>query len=616
MASRSDIEAGKAHVLVYVKNQVAAGLNAIGGQLKGLGSQAMSAGTGISAAGAAIIAPFVAAISHFTDAGSALADMSARTGQSVGSLAELKFAAEQTGSSLEAVEKAIKFQQKSGSTETFDEIAARISAIEDPAKRTQAAIKAWGKAGTELLPMVNNLAALRQEARDLGLVPTEEAVNMADAIGDSLDKVKGVFSATLFEIGAAIAPVLIPALDITVKIAATVGRWIRENSQLVRTIALIGAGLLAAGAAVTAIGGAIFVLGTAFTAIAGAVTAVGAILGTSLATILSPVGILVAVLGGAALLWLKFSDSGKAAISAVMAELAPFLHTIKGTLQGIFDALAGGDLMLAGKIAITGLQLVLQQGLLRIVEMIGGTLGDALGSIGTDLIQGDFAGAWQTAVAGMAATWDSFAAGIVEVMAAVVGKIKQLWDAAVIGIRGSIAGLRGIVGVTLGGTKAGKALDTLLSTADSAVGVGGAVGSTVLGVGKSATDIVAAAARDREAKSSDAFNKRIASGADRARQAADDLGRQLDDLTGQAANARAKAAERFAAESPASVTAEAKSSVAGTFSAAAFLALAQGGKTGLERIADEQLKEQRRHTQLLDEQVQKTTNLERALKVA
>ena len=124
--------------------------------------------------------------------------------------------------------------------------------------------------------------------------------------------------------------------------------------------------------------------------------------------------------------------------------------------------------MLAGKIAITGLQLVLQQGLLRIVEMIGGTLGDALGSIGTDLIQGDFAGVWQTAVAGMAATWDSFAAGIVEVMAAVVGKIKELWDAAVIGIRGSIAGLRGIVGATLGGTKAGAALDTLLSTADTA----------------------------------------------------------------------------------------------------------------------------------------------------
>ena len=61
--------------------------------------------------------------------------------------------------------------------------------------------------------MVDNLAALRQEARDLGLVPTEEAVSMADAIGDSLDKVKSVFSATLFEIGAAIAPVLIPALD-------------------------------------------------------------------------------------------------------------------------------------------------------------------------------------------------------------------------------------------------------------------------------------------------------------------------------------------------------------------------------------------------------------------
>ena len=90
----------------------------------------------------------------------------------------------------------------------FDKVAADIAAIEDPAKRTEAAFEAWGKSGVKLLPMVDSLKELRQQARDLGLVPTEEAVSMADAIGDSLDQVKSVFSATLFEIGAAIAPVL------------------------------------------------------------------------------------------------------------------------------------------------------------------------------------------------------------------------------------------------------------------------------------------------------------------------------------------------------------------------------------------------------------------------
>lgn len=55
-------------------------------------------------------------------------------------------------------------------------MAAKIAAIEDPAERTRMAMEAWGISGTMLLPMVKDLQPLRQEARDLGLVPTDEAV--------------------------------------------------------------------------------------------------------------------------------------------------------------------------------------------------------------------------------------------------------------------------------------------------------------------------------------------------------------------------------------------------------------------------------------------------------
>jgi hypothetical protein len=345
---------------------------------------------------------------------------------------------------------------------------------------------------------------------------------------------------------------------------------------------------------------------------------VGAILGTSLAAIFSPIGILVGVLGGLVFLWLKFSESGKSAIGQVMAALQPFIETFKTTFQGIFDALAGGDLALAGQIAITGLQLVLAQGLAAIVDLFEGTLGDAIGTIGTQLITGDFAGAWDTAIAGITAAWDSFAAGILEVMAALVRKIQELWDQAVIGMRVSIGVIRGAAGGLLGGTHAGDAIDKLLSRADAAVTLGGNAGKVGLGIVSAGANVLSAVANARERESADKFGRRIAGGADKARAAADDLAKRLADLSGQAAEARAKAGARFTAESPAAVAEDAakKTSVAGTFSAAAFLALAQGGKTGLERIADEQLKEQRKQTQLLDEQVQKTTNLERALKVA
>src|SRR5262245_38536351 len=123
MASRSDIEAGKAHVLLYLKNQLTGGIKSAGQQLQGLGTNVMTIGAGMAGLGAAIVAPLAAAVTHFASVGSELNDMSARTGQSVGSLAELKFAAEQTGASLEDVEKAILKQQRNGLGNDFDAVA-------------------------------------------------------------------------------------------------------------------------------------------------------------------------------------------------------------------------------------------------------------------------------------------------------------------------------------------------------------------------------------------------------------------------------------------------------------------------------------------------------------
>ena len=302
MASRADIEAGRAYITLYLKNSaLVKGLGAIRDQMQGLGSGVMRIGGMMAAAGASIVAPLAGAVLHFSSAGSELADMSARTGQAAGSLAELKFAAEQTGSGLEDVEKAILKQQKNGSLLTFDQMAAKIAAIEDPAERTRAAFEAWGKAGPKLLPMVANLQALRQEARDLGLVPTEEAVGMADAIGDALDKVKAVISATVFEVGAALAPMLLPALETVKNIAGWFNRWAKQNGAVIRTVAMIGAGLVVAGGVVVAIGATIFGIGSAFGLLATAITGVGTVLGF----LLNPVTLVVAAVAAGIIIWAR-----------------------------------------------------------------------------------------------------------------------------------------------------------------------------------------------------------------------------------------------------------------------------------------------------------------------
>ena len=105
MASRGDIEAGKAHIMLYLKNSaLMKGLGAIKQHMQGLGSSIMGIGARFVGLGASIVAPLAGAVQHFSALGSELADMSARTGMASGSLAELKFAAEQTGAGLGDVE--------------------------------------------------------------------------------------------------------------------------------------------------------------------------------------------------------------------------------------------------------------------------------------------------------------------------------------------------------------------------------------------------------------------------------------------------------------------------------------------------------------------------------
>src|SRR5687768_12818003 len=113
MAGRGDIEAGKAHIMLYVKNSaLVKGLNAVKARLQGLGTSILKVGGFLTGLGAALVGPLSAAVSQFIAAGGALDDMSSRTGISREALGELKFAAEQSGASLADVEKATKKMAK------------------------------------------------------------------------------------------------------------------------------------------------------------------------------------------------------------------------------------------------------------------------------------------------------------------------------------------------------------------------------------------------------------------------------------------------------------------------------------------------------------------------
>ena len=189
-----------------------------------------TAAKGLAIGGAIALTGFaVGAVKSFLDTGEALDKMSKRTGFSVEALGELKFAAEQSGTSIETIEKAsfklsgVLLDAENGLVgakdalaqlglkaedlkalspeEQFQTIANALSGVESASDKAALAQDLFGKSGAALLPLFGEgeegMAALRAQAQSLGIVMSTEAAAGAASFNDSLNEVKsaalGVF---------------------------------------------------------------------------------------------------------------------------------------------------------------------------------------------------------------------------------------------------------------------------------------------------------------------------------------------------------------------------------------------------------------------------------------
>ena len=210
MAGKS-IKAGKAEVEIGIRSRIAAGAKQVAADLKNLGGKVSGVGRSLATLATAAAAPLAGMTLSFAAAGDNLDKMSKRTGVGVKALSELAFAAEQSGASLDSVEKGIRGMQRSllnaemGSKtatdalsalglsvdelsgmspeDQFTKIADAIGDVEDPSKRAALAMQLFGRAGSELLPMMSEnaegIANLRKEANELGRTMTAEDAQAA-----------------------------------------------------------------------------------------------------------------------------------------------------------------------------------------------------------------------------------------------------------------------------------------------------------------------------------------------------------------------------------------------------------------------------------------------------
>lgn len=393
------VKAGEAFVeLLANTTKFEKGLKRAQDQMKAFGAGVQSIGLKIAAAGVAMTAPFIIASKVFAKMGDDLEKMARRTGLSIEALSGLGFAAEQSGASLAVLEKGIKTMQRSivdlsrdlstqkdafeaiglvfddiknlSPEDQFKLIAERLSKITDPTKKAATALMLFGRAGAQLLPLMEDgakgIEKLQKEAEDLGIIVSEDQAKAAAKFTDDMNRLFRVIQKGIFEIGQSVAPVISKIIDKILGVIKPMMDWIKENRALIAIAFKTALAITAIGTAIALVGtliiGAAAVIGILASAI-GAVISIVSGLAAALLFIVSPIGIMIAAISvGAVFIVKKFGLIEKAA--NLLKDLFNRLKSTFGdAITAIVESLKSGNIEGAFSVLMSSVKLVVAKGL-------------------------------------------------------------------------------------------------------------------------------------------------------------------------------------------------------------------------------------------------------------
>lgn len=483
------------------------------------------------------------------------------------------------------------------------------------AERSEKFNEAFGLLGITGASAISKSAGSTRELlkaiQEAGGVAEDTAKQMDSGLGGSFRILQSAVEGVAIAIGEALAPAIQGIASKASGFLSVVTHLIGENKRLILGVTAGIASVAGLGAAMVGTGIAIKVAGVAMVGLSGI-----------LAVITSPIGLLTAGLVAGATAWVKYSETGR----AMMASVA---DTARTSFQGISDAVAAGDIERAGLIAVTGLHLAVLQGLSALTE----TFGEAFGAIATQVLDGDFAGAWDTTVASLRATWAEFTEGLVAMFTEAADSVVGIWEKSAKSISEKILEITSmmpesvqvaVLGVNL--SEEQRRRDRMNEEARRR-GLAESNPSVVDEAKSSAAAQITGQADDLRSRL-DEMNRERQRNSRSARSAADAftsgasdaidaeiaaMQAQLERLTQEAEAKRdeaAKKAENAAAGGMAAVGggSSGESSVAGTFSAAAAVAMGQGGGPidKVVKAIEEQDKNEDKRTEKLVQAVKST----------
>jgi len=378
-ASAGAIRAGQAFVEMFLRddkiNKSLAGLRST---LFSFAKGSAGLGSAIAAPGVAIIGSIGAAFNELLERNDNIAKGSVRIGDNAENYSALAYAAQQSGTSIQAVEKAtLKMSQavagnapefkklgievsqfsKLSRPEQFALLAEKLQNVQNPSARAAIAMKLLGKGAAELAPLMaggaDGIRELIREADRVGSVVSDEDAKAAERFGDAVDRAYTVAKNAVFSVASALLGTTDAFEEYVfafVDSIRAVKTFLDNNRELVRVFLAVAAGFVAVGSALIALGAAFGATGFAIT---GASIVFG-VLSSVVSALIVPVGALVLLVGSAIVFLYRFAESGEE-VNSVFGNMG---KTIGKTFKDIFVALRNGDFKGAFTIALDGMSSV------------------------------------------------------------------------------------------------------------------------------------------------------------------------------------------------------------------------------------------------------------------
>lgn len=238
-----------------------------------------------------------------------------------------------------------------------------------------------------------------------------QAIREAGSFMGQWRRLKAMLEDAAVAIGNALLPAMTSIITKFGTIVAGLTTWAEANQGLIVAIAGTVVGLTVLGAVLIPLGMGLGALGTVL-------GVVGSALGAFIAAIgflASPVGLLLAgfVALGAAVLY--FSGAGQAALQGMAAQFGMLWEAASAAFTGISNALAQGNIALAGQILMTGLLLAFQTGW----DAIRGVAVVAINYI---------AGAFDQVGVGINVAWTTLVVGIEGAFDTLATNLKSIWN--------------------------------------------------------------------------------------------------------------------------------------------------------------------------------------------